>query len=366
MNKKEIHTIVLTGGPCAGKSTALSKIEKLLTNLGFNVLLVNETATELILNGLTIKRFGLVYFQKVLTEYLLQKENTYFESAKLLNGKTVIICDRGAMDAKAYVGEKIFKSIIKNLHLTETELMNRYDAVIHMTTAADGAEEFYSNESNSARYESIEEAKLIDKEILKAWTGHNKLRIISNNGTFEDKINAVLETVCSIIGVPKPVEIERKFLIVKPDFNYIISNYDAKHYKIVQDYLISENNIERRVRKIFKPDGCNYYYTEKRNISDIKRFEVERKISEKEYLTYLEFKDPNFKTIEKERFYFVYKNQYFELDNYSFMPDTAILELEMANENQTAIIPEFIDVLKEVTFNPKYKNYNLAKINKKH
>jgi hypothetical protein len=33
---------------------------------------------------------------------------------------------------------------------------NRYDGVIHLVTAADGAEKFFENETNEARYESLE------------------------------------------------------------------------------------------------------------------------------------------------------------------------------------------------------------------
>lgn len=40
---------------------------------------------------------------------------------------------------------------------------NRYDAVIHMVTAADGAEEFYATLSGEARYESVDEAKEKDE-----------------------------------------------------------------------------------------------------------------------------------------------------------------------------------------------------------
>jgi hypothetical protein len=33
---------------------------------------------------------------------------------------------------------------------------NRYDAVLHMVTAADGAEEFYATVTGEARYESVD------------------------------------------------------------------------------------------------------------------------------------------------------------------------------------------------------------------
>lgn len=38
----------------------------------------------------------------------------------------------------------------------------RYEAVIHLVTAAQGALEFYSNSNNEARYEDVEDAKVLD------------------------------------------------------------------------------------------------------------------------------------------------------------------------------------------------------------
>lgn len=41
-----------------------------------------------------------------------------------------------------------------------------------MVTAADGAPEFYTTANNEARYESVEEAKELDKRLINAWVGH--------------------------------------------------------------------------------------------------------------------------------------------------------------------------------------------------
>lgn len=54
--KKGSHTvnitkIVITGGPCAGKTTAMSWIQSNFTKMGYTVLFVPETATELITGG---------------------------------------------------------------------------------------------------------------------------------------------------------------------------------------------------------------------------------------------------------------------------------------------------------------------------
>ena len=51
-----VAKIVLTGGPCAGKTTTISRIEEHLTNKGYHVLVLNECATEIIKGG--IRPFG--------------------------------------------------------------------------------------------------------------------------------------------------------------------------------------------------------------------------------------------------------------------------------------------------------------------
>ena len=47
----DITKIVITGGPCAGKSTAMTWIQDHFTKLGYKVLFIAETATELITGG---------------------------------------------------------------------------------------------------------------------------------------------------------------------------------------------------------------------------------------------------------------------------------------------------------------------------
>ena len=72
-----IKKVVLTGGPCAGKSTAIAKISKVFTEKGYEVLVVPETATEIINMG--IKPFGdnkinMYDFQKFILSHQLEKE----------------------------------------------------------------------------------------------------------------------------------------------------------------------------------------------------------------------------------------------------------------------------------------------------
>ena len=70
----------------------------------------------------------------------------------------VLICDRGLMDTIGYIGHEEWRKLLQRAGWSNIELRdNRYDAVIHMVTAAIDAEEYYDLD-NGARYETVEEA----------------------------------------------------------------------------------------------------------------------------------------------------------------------------------------------------------------
>ena len=52
--KAPLFRICLTGGPCAGKTTAIAKLQRLLQNTGFRVFTVPEAATLLMKSGAMI------------------------------------------------------------------------------------------------------------------------------------------------------------------------------------------------------------------------------------------------------------------------------------------------------------------------
>lgn len=361
---KKIWHFVLTGGPCGGKTTGMATLEKELLDRGFYVLIVPETATELIKNG--IRPFGNslenMDFQKILIEKQLHKEELYQKAAELIpNEKVVILYDRGLMDNKSYVTDEEFEELLKLFNTNEIEVKDRYDAVFHMVTAAKGAREYYTLENNQARTESPELACEMDDKLIRNWTGHPHLRIIDNSTEFEQKINKLLSEVFIVLGEPIPVEIERKYLVEMPNIEEISKIVPITIVNIVQTYLLSEDGRELRVRQRGVNGSYFYYLTEKTRITNLKRIETERKISPKEYIEFLNMADTSRKQIVKKRACFVYKNQYFELDMFNFSNDKAILEVELSHENEETILPNFIKVIKEVTEDNKYNNYNLSK-----
>lgn len=363
---KNITKIVITGGPCAGKSTAMSWIQKEFTKKGYVVLFIPETATELILGGVapwTLDKNK--NFQKSVFKLQIQKEKVFEEAAQKVFGsdKVLIVCDRGTIDGKAYHANELeYLQNLKEIGYTHTLLRDDYDAVFHLVTAAKGAEEFYTLENNAARTETIEEAIEKDNKILSAWTGHPHLRIIDNSTDFKEKLVRLMKEISAFLGETEPYEIERKFLIEYPDIKALESNDNCHRVEILQTYLKCSDGEEMRVRQRGENGEYTYTLTTKKKISDVKRIEKEKRIDEKEYLNLLMNADPQRKQIRKVRYCLVNKTQYFEIDIYPEWKDKAILEIELNDENENIVFPKEVKVIKEVTSDPDYFNYALAKL----
>lgn len=361
---KNIWKFVITGGPCSGKTTALSIIEQELNSRGYYTLIIPETATELISCG--IRPFGgsldIFDFQKILFEKQLNKEELYEKVAQMLPAENIIIIhDRGLMDNKSYITNQQFEELLENFSLNFIETLDRYDAVFHLVTAANGAEDFYTLANNAARTEKPEEARRLDNLGIQNWTGHQHFRVIDNSTDFKCKMDRLMREIYSALGDPIPIEIEKKYLIKKPNLEILLNHVSFTVVDIVQTYLKSTNNIELRVRQRGQNGNFSYYLTEKREINSLKRAECEKKISEKDYIHYLSNMDVSLTPIVKKRVCFVYRSQYFELDLFEFSDSLAIMEIELTDENTSVELPEFIDVIKEVTDDSNYRNYMIAK-----
>lgn len=358
----EITKIVITGGPCAGKTTALSRIQNAFTQMGYVVLFVPETATELITGGVAPWTCGTNGdYQKCQFQLQLEKEKIFEQAARTMQAeKILIVCDRGTLDNKAYMSEQEFAQTLKDLGSNEIEMRDRYDAVFHLVTAAKGAVEFYTTANNTARTETPEKAAELDDWLISAWTGHPHLRIIDNSTNFENKLRRLIAEISFFLGEPEPFEIERKFLIEYPDIHWLESLPNCQRIEIIQTYLKTDEDEEVRVRQ--RGSDGHYIYTEttKRTVSSVKRVEIERRLSEREYLRLLMNADTTRRQIRKDRYCLTYENQYFEIDVYPFWEDKAIAEIELSDESTEIKFPEEIRVIREVTDDEAYKNASLA------
>jgi CYTH domain-containing protein/thymidylate kinase len=355
--------VCLTGGPCGGKTSSIAKINWDLTQKGYKVFTIPETATELATNGIAPSTHIDNYdFQKMIFALQKQKEEIYAQAASFYNpDKVVIICDRGYLDALAYTPKDKFLEIAAEYGMDEAKLMSSYDGVIHLTTAAKGTDH-YTRANNQARRENAEEAIEADNKTLEAWIGHPHLRVIDNSTNFDDKVKKVLEEIYLMLGEPAPIEVERKYLIEKPSEEVLNSIPFSSKTDIIQTYLLSsDENVERRIRQRgTKADGFSFYYTEKTYLSPGRRVETERKINRRQYTDLLADADTSKHQVRKTRYCFLYENQYFELDLYPQTSDNAIVEIELKSLEDEVKFPPFLKVIKEVTDNSAYSNYAIA------
>lgn len=357
----KVTNIVLTGGPCAGKTTALAKIIQYFTYRGFAVYAQPEAATlfnQAGVNFLTNNRQQFFESEKQLLSFQLHTEECFRRMAEASDRPAIIVYDRGVMDISAYMSQEMWEALLDEEGLNEVDVRDRrYDAVLHLCTAAKGAEQFYTCENNSSRTENIAQAVVLDNKIIRAWTGHPHLRVIPNTSTFDDKLNAVVAEISAVLGIPAPVESERKFLV-----EVIGDIPDSREMEIFQTYLEETDGEEPRIRKRGENGHYVYFLTTKKPINANQRIEVERQITPSEYVSLLSAANPDKQTIHKLRRCFVWQNRYFELDTF-IAPKLPLrlLEIEDVAMDEPIEFPPFLKVIEEVTENPAYYNKNIAK-----
>lgn len=362
---KNITKIVLTGGPAAGKTSLISRILKeFKQENGWRVITIPETATDLI-SGFGIKPFGncmsMLAFQDFVIADQIHKEKLALQAAEIVpEDNILIIYDRALMDDKAYISDEEFAQVISRFEgRTEQSVLANYDAVLHLVTCAKGAE-FAYDLGNAARTESLEYAREMDDRTLRAWQGHPNLKIIDNSVNFEDKLRRAIQEIYRIVGEPEPPTKKRKYLISMPEMEKFAAKYGAVAIDMMQTYLCDTSpDIERRVRQQENGDDYLYFYNEKHFAADGTRWDTEKPISEKKYIRYLMEGDREFRPVTKTKYRFVYNTCRFEIDVYPFSDEHAILFCYSDDGN--AEIPQELEIIREVTGDPMFKNKQLAR-----
>ena len=153
-NKTSLKKIVLTGGPCSGKSTIINA----LRNLGFGVL--DEVAREVLAEGKYSRQKNYVAMQTEILKRQLKKE-------ELVTNLTFL--DRSAVDGIGYC-----LLYLNNLpkSFRETNLRERYDKVFLLDR--------FPLQKDGLRVESDDaEAQRVHDKIREAYliTGYNPIQV---------------------------------------------------------------------------------------------------------------------------------------------------------------------------------------------
>lgn len=193
-----IPRIVLTGGPCSGKSTLIEELARTRADV---LHCVPETATIVIAQVGIRPPLGrpLEYFNFQRTIFGVQR---HFEEASAdqaaRDGKKALLLDRGELDSAAYLpgGRDEF------LRMTRTSLayeLGQYDLVVCLEPPPRDVYDA-KKAGNPARYETYDEAVAVGERIKAAWAGHPGLVVIPNGSGWDEKRAAALAAVDAFLA----------------------------------------------------------------------------------------------------------------------------------------------------------------------
>lgn len=372
--EKRAYKIVLTGGPCGGKTTGQSRLCTFFENLGWKVFRVPETATVLLSGGIKFTDLSedeAYKFQENLLKTMIQIENTFFALGESCTRNCLIICDRGAMDASAFISKEKWEYMLATNDLNSVDIRdNRYNQIIHLVSAANGAEDFYSTEDHVCRSEGVEMARELDYKAAAAWVGHPYFDVIDNSTDFETKICRMISSICQKLGIDVGDRLltnsrKLKFLVRGP----LPSDSDFppfQDFDVVHNYLQSNNpQTQARLRKRGQKGHWSYIHTIRKPKLRGQVVEVKTQLTHRDYVNMLTQRDDSHFTIFKKRRCFLINNQYFQLDIYREpshprCKGLVLLETYTALDSIENTLPYFLTDVVDVTGNPAYSMFNLS------
>lgn len=198
---KSLLKIAITGGPCGGKTSALSRLKEHFDGSEYQALFIPESATELICGGVSPRACGRMDYERCEISLQIAKEKVFEFAASTLDADNVLIfCDRGVHDNRAWMSDDEFDLVLTELMTDRNAVLTGYDAVFHLVSAAKGAEGSYSLDNNDARSETLAEARDLDDRIIAAWEEHPHFVVIDNSSGFEEKMERLIAEVDAFIA----------------------------------------------------------------------------------------------------------------------------------------------------------------------
>lgn len=201
MKPKHGAKIVLTGGPCAGKSTLVQLIERAFPG---TVVSVPEAASLLFSGG--FPRFPALEAKRAEQRAIFRVQLELEAAHHAEYPDRVLVLDRGTVDGAAYWPEgcdEFFGSLGTTL---EAEL-RRYEQVIYLESA-DEVDYLAHKSMNPNRKEDWHEAKRLDEATKLLWAQHPNFVLVQNNRSFQRKVLEVLSIFSA--SVPFTAAIEKK------------------------------------------------------------------------------------------------------------------------------------------------------------
>eukprot|EP01064_Diplonema_japonicum_P005204 TRINITY_DN13507_c0_g1_i1.p1 TRINITY_DN13507_c0_g1~~TRINITY_DN13507_c0_g1_i1.p1 ORF type:complete len:513 (+),score=86.04 TRINITY_DN13507_c0_g1_i1:90-1541(+) len=367
---QSVWKVVLTGGPCGGKTTSLSVLADKLMSHGFKVYTVPENATMFSTAGagfpVNSNQEHQLTWETSRMIVQMQMEDSYEAIARASSQPTVILCDRGVVDARAYMDDSTWERVMIEMGWDDSAFIDdRYDLVLHMVTTAIGAPRYYVN--TVYRHETPEQAAALDRKIQAAWKGHKKNIQIDNSTGYDEKIQRVWDTLCSVVDITVPsnsVTFELSTEVVREDFSKHLP-----HLERVQTTLVFLQNTKPELQSFLRTRKQNnsFSFTLGRKLPE--RY-TERHISQKEFLALLKLAHTQYNPIEFDKLLWMEQNQtgsyFYELSHHvSLHTSFCTLKIETSGTISTSLesLPEWLrpHITKDITNDPDWELFEMVK-----
>lgn len=207
-SRPNLYEIVITGGPCGGKDSSIPVMAQTLRQRGFIVFEVPEIST--MLHDTTRRNLGAEashHPEREIGDRLelsmisakMELRRSYRKIAECYPDTPVILLfNRAEMDGEAYSEPETFTRLLSEIGIDRSTARDSYDAAIHLTTAAIGAEEYYQQD-NETRWEDLEMAPISDAKTWDAWKGHHHAYTVDNSTDFQGKIDRTLDLILETV-----------------------------------------------------------------------------------------------------------------------------------------------------------------------
>ena len=189
------YVIALAGCPTSGKSSVLRALRAQATNENIKVIFLDETATVFLHNRPA--EIGAIDSPLLRQHYILHAqmhaESILLENAADAERPTLLITDRGAIDAMVYLTDEEFAI----LGTAPDELYRRYDHVIFLK----GDEENFCHDDTTTRLETdYAQIAALGKRAQEIWSKHPSFTEIPQQDKVEAKAKLVAQKINELIG----------------------------------------------------------------------------------------------------------------------------------------------------------------------
>lgn len=199
---RKIRRVVITGGPCGGKTTATNAAK---VAVALNATFVPEGATMLLRGdpGVRFPRPGVEvpwtqtwqdHFENACLPLQFSLEETFGLVAENY-GHDLLVCDRGILDCGAYLENGL--EDLAGYGIDIEAAMSRYDVVLHLESLATFDAQKYEAlaSSNPSRFEPVGRAYEVEHRTREVWGGHPGWMFLGGDLGIDGKIKRVVDTL---------------------------------------------------------------------------------------------------------------------------------------------------------------------------